>query len=106
MGHLVIACYRPKPGCEDGLLACVRDHLPILRGEGLVTDRAPIVGRAADGTLVEMFEWRSQAAVDAAHRNPAVLALWDRFNAVCEYTSLSTLAECAEMFPHFEPVEV
>ena len=28
--------------------------------------------RAADGTIVEVFEWRSAEAIQQAHNNPAV----------------------------------
>ena len=105
-GHFVFAIYRPKPGKDDLLLAAVRDHLPILRAEGFVTDREPVVVRAADGTLIEMFEWLSNEAVAAAHENAAVRALWVRFDEACEYVRLADLAEAGQMFPHFEVVEL
>ena len=53
--------------CEQALLELVRNHLPPLRSEGFVTERASIVMRTADGTIIEMFEWVSQAAVAGAH---------------------------------------
>ncbi len=105
MGHLVIACYRPKPGKEADLLAAVRDHLPVLREEKLATERAPIVMRAADGTLVEVFEWVSKEAVDRAHSSPAVLELWERFEASSNYVSLRELQEANDLFAHFAPAE-
>ncbi len=104
MGHLVIACYRPKPGQDAALLNCVRDHLPALRKEGLATDRPSVVLRAGDGTLLELFEWKSEEAVAAAHHNVGVQAIWSRFFALSDCVKLSDLAESAEMFPHFEPV--
>jgi hypothetical protein len=104
MGSISVACYKPRPGCEQALLELVRDHLPPLRAEGLVTDRAPIVMRAADGTIVEVFEWVSQQAIASAHENPTVLELWKRFEAVCWYETPSNLAEFQHMFAHFEPI--
>jgi hypothetical protein len=104
MGHLVIACYRPHAGKAAALLDCVRVHVPTLRAQGLITERPPQVLRAADGTLLELFEWKSEDAVKSAHENPAVQELWGRFAAVCDFVTLGTLAEAAEMFPHFEPV--
>ena len=104
MGYLVIACYRPKPGKDAELLAAVRDHLPVLRREKLATERAPIVMRASDGTLVEVFEWVSREAVDQAHSNAAVNALWARFGAASEYVKLQDLQEASDLFAHFEPV--
>ncbi|MGQ0602424.1 MAG: hypothetical protein ACT4QE_12110 [Anaerolineales bacterium] len=105
MGRVVIPVYRPKPGKEAELLAAVRDHLRVLRGEGLVTDRAPVVMRAQDGSIVEVFEWQSAEAIERAHHNPEVHKLWARFEAACEYTTLSSLSEASQMFAEFELVE-
>ncbi len=102
MGSISVACYKPRPGCEQALLDLVRDHLPPLRAEGLVTARESIVMRAADGTIVEVFEWVSQEAIAGAHVNPTVQALWKRFEAVCSYETPSNLAEFQNMFGHFE----
>jgi quinol monooxygenase YgiN len=104
MGSISVACYKPKPGCEEELLELVRNHLPPLRAEGLVTDRSSIVMRTADGTIVEIFEWVSQEAVAGAHKNPAVLELWSRFEKVCTYEKPGSLKEFQDMFAHFEPV--
>jgi hypothetical protein len=86
------------------LLALVRNHLPPLRAQHLVTDRASIVLRTADGTIVEIFEWVSQEAVAGAHSNPAVLELWKQFEQVCAYEKPCNLAEFQNMFAHFEPI--
>ena len=104
MGSISVACYKPRPGCEEALLEMVRNHLPPLRAEGLVTDRLPIVMRAKDGTIVEVFEWVSQEAIDRAHKNPVVLDLWKRFEAVCWYETPSNLKEFQNMFSPFEPI--
>jgi hypothetical protein len=104
MGSISVACYKPRPGCEQSLLALVRDHLPPLRAEGLVTDRQSIVMRTADGTIVEVFEWVSKEAIAGAHTNPAVLSLWKRFEAVCSFETPSNIAEFQNMFAHFEAV--
>jgi len=105
MGRLVIAAYHPRPGKEAELRALMREHVPILRAEGLVTDRPPYLMRAKDGTLVEIFEWKSADAIATAHHNPAVLAMWGRYELVCEYAPLDSLAEAHDMFAEFEPVD-
>jgi hypothetical protein len=104
MGSISVACYKPRPGFEQALLDLVRNHLPPLRAYGLVTDRTPIVMRAADGTIIEIFEWVSQEAIAGAHKNLAVLDLWKRFEAVCWYETPSNLPEFQNMFAHFESV--
>ena len=106
MGYMVIASYRPKQGKEQELLPLVRDHVPRLRKEGLVTERRPLVLRAKDGTLLEIFEWVSKEAVDKAHTNPAVLKMWEEFGAVCDYEKLANLAESQDLFAHFEAVDL
>ncbi len=103
-GVCVIVAYRPKPGKEQELLEIVRTRVPTLRKEGLVTDRVPILMRAKNGTLIEVSEWKSREAIDAAHKNPTVLAMWNEFFAVCDCVPLETLPESSEMFAGFEPV--
>ncbi len=103
-GVCVIVAYRPKPGREQELLEIVRTRVPTLRKEGLVTDREPVLMRSKNGTLIEVSEWKSREAIDAAHKNPTVLAMWDKFFALCDCVPLETLPESSEMFAGFEPV--
>ena len=106
MGEFVIAAYRPKPGREQRLLEVVKEHVPILRREGLATSRSPCVMRARDGTILEVFEWTSREAIDRAHANPAVQALWKRFDDASEHAKLADLDECRGLFASFTPVDV
>ncbi len=103
-GVVVIVAYRPKSGKESELIELVRNRVPTLRKEGLATNRVPTIMRACDNTIIEVSEWNSREAIDAAHKNPNVLAMWDRFFAICECVPLKTLAEANEMFAGFEPV--
>jgi len=104
-GVIAIVAYRPKPRKEKDLLDLVRSRVPTLRKEGFVTDREPTIMRARDGTIIEVSEWKSQEAIDAAHKNPNVLAIWDKFFVICDCVPLKTLAEAKEMFAGFEPIE-
>src|SRR4030095_2180350 len=104
-GVIVIVAYKPKPGKETDLLELVRRRVPFLRGEGLVTDRVPPNMGARAGTIMEVSEWTSQAAIDAAHKNPNVLAFWNEMFAVCDCVPLKTLPEAEQMFAGFEPIE-
>ncbi len=103
-GVVVIVAYRPKPGKENELVDLVRGRVPTLRKEGLVSDRVPTVVRSRDGTIIEVSEWKSREAIDAAHKNPNVLAMWNQFFALCDCVPLKSLAEAEEMFAGFEPV--
>jgi hypothetical protein len=104
MGRFVIAVYRPRPGMERRLLAAVEKHAPVLRAEGLITGRPPYVMRAADGTLIEVFEWQSPAAIERAHANPAVQSLWAEFGEACDYVPIASVAESQRVFSEFEAV--
>ena len=105
MGDMVIVAYRPKPGCEQTLLDLVRDHVPFLRGLGLATERDPIVMRAQDGILVEVFEWQ-KGAIEKAHNMEAVQELWAKYYELCDYIPLSQLPEAQEMFAEFDVVDL
>jgi len=104
MGRFVIVAYTPKPNKEQQLVAAVRKHLQVLQAEKLVTDKPGYVMRASDGTIVEVFEWRSAEAINQAHTNPAVQALWAEFGAACDYTPLTKLKESHQMFAEFDAV--
>jgi quinol monooxygenase YgiN len=106
MGRIVIACYRPKPGQHDALRAMMQQHVATLRSLGLVTDRAPVTMEAADGTFVEVFEWASREAIDAAHGHPVVLRMWEQYAGVCDYVPVAQVPEAAQLFSEFTPVEV
>lgn len=105
MGIIVITCFKPKPGKDAELLEVVKDHLPVLRKEGLVTDKVCHVMRSKNGSILEVFEWKSEEAINEAHKNKNVLELWKRFEEACEYKTLSSVEESGMMFPEFEPVD-
>ncbi|MBL8519834.1 MAG: hypothetical protein JNK75_04105 [Betaproteobacteria bacterium] len=101
MSRIVIAVYKPKPGKVEQLAALVARHWSALRAESLVTDRAPVVMRAKDGTFIEVFEWRSPVAIEAAHHNPVVQKLWGEFAEACDFVPIAQVAEASEMFSEF-----
>lgn len=67
--HLVIVAYKPKPGKEADLLQLNREHVPLLRSEGLATDHPVTACQAKDGTIVEAFA-RVPGGAERAHSNP------------------------------------
>ena len=79
-------------------------HLPRLKAEGLVTDRESIIMEARDGTILEVFEWLSAEAIANAHKNPGILKMWGEYAEVCDYVPVNTLAESADMFATFTPL--
>jgi hypothetical protein len=63
-----------------------------------VSDRAAIIMRARDGTIIEVSEWKSHEAIDAVHKNPNVLAMWNKFFAICDCVPLKTLTSKPVIF--------
>ena len=103
MGHTVMVIYRPVAGREDELLKLVREHVPRLRALGLATDTEPTLLRSpSNGNILEIFDWLSAEAVEAAHAHPEVIAMWDAFDVVSDFLPLQQLAEASDLFPHFE----
>lgn len=102
---VAMALYRPHPGKEEELQEIVKQHVPILREEGLITDYPPLLLKAKDGTLIEIFEWKCDEAKNQAHQNPKVQVLWKRMMEVAEMTHLSTLPESDRPFPNFKRIQ-
>lgn len=105
MGRIVIVGYRPKSGKQEALRRLILDHVATLRSERLVTDRVPITMQAQDGTVVEIFEWASSAAIEKAHTNPAVLRMWGQLSELCDYIPIGQVAEAANLFSEFTPID-
>ncbi|MDO3624896.1 hypothetical protein [Mucilaginibacter sp. BT774] len=101
--RIVVACYQPKPGKAEGLKELMREHLSTLKNQDLVTDSASIMMESKDGTIIEVFEWKSQAAIDQAHTNPAVLQMWGKHAVVCDYIPVAQIPEAAQLFSGFIP---
>jgi hypothetical protein len=104
-GRIVIVAYKPHPGKLEDLRTLLKSHIAILDGEGLVTKRKPVIAEAMDGTMVEVFEWKSSEAIDLAHSNPRVQKLWEQFSGVCDYIPLSQIDEAKNLFSEFSPFD-
>ncbi|MEZ0228232.1 MAG: hypothetical protein ACAI25_06380 [Planctomycetota bacterium] len=103
---VAFALYKPKPGKAKELEVLVAKHIPTLRELGLVTDRAPVLVRSTDGTLIEVFEWRSGEAIGRAHQHPKLAMVWEAMGAIAEFPPLSALPEANGRFPGFAPVNL
>ncbi len=105
MGKIVIVGYKPKPGKAAALKELMKTHLSRLQQEGLATSRESIIMEAGDGTIVEVFEWISEEAIQNAHKNPEVLRMWGEYAEVCDYVPVGSLVEAGNLFSSFEPVD-
>jgi quinol monooxygenase YgiN len=101
---MAIAMYKPFAGKEAALHKLVTLHIPTLREENLITDREPIQLKSSDGTIIEIFEWRSAEATDKAHVLPSVQKIWEAMGEVAAFKTLSDLPESQQPFPNFQPL--
>jgi hypothetical protein len=105
MGCTVIVGYKPKPGKKAALKELMKTHLPRLKEQGLVRDKTSYIMEAGDGTIVEVFEWLSDEAIQMAHSNPEVQKMWGEYTAVCDYVPVGSLAEAGNLFSSFKALD-
>ena len=104
MGILVICSYRPHAGREDEARLLMAGHVPLLREHGLITERAAVQGVAADGALIEIFEWESVETSRGAAAIAGIGAHWKAMSEVMDFVPLAQLAEAQHPFAHFTPL--
>jgi quinol monooxygenase YgiN len=103
---LAFAAYKPKAGQEKAFLELVKRHLPVLRELQLATDRSNFIARSKDGTIIEVFEWTSVNAIDAAHQHPAVADIWEKMTLIADFIAMKALPEAKKPFSGFEILNV
>ena len=104
MGLLVICSYRPRAGREDEARMLMAGHVPLLREHGLITSREAVQGVAADGALVEIFEWESVEKSRGAATISEIGAHWKAMSEVMDFVPLAQLDEAQHAFAHFHPI--
>lgn len=101
-GRYVICVYRPKPGAEAALAKALERHLDVLDRGGFLRSRDRLLLQSEqDGSILELFAWKSEEAAGQAHANPSVQQIWGELAEAAEMLSLKDLAEAGESFPHF-----
>ncbi len=105
MGRIAIVGYKPKAGKADALMALMKTHVPRLRAEGLATSRESVIMTAKDGTIIEVFEWKSAESIQAAHTNPVVGAMWKEYSDICDYVPVGSIDETKQMFADFTAID-
>ncbi|WP_350292421.1 hypothetical protein [uncultured Croceitalea sp.] len=104
MERIVIVAYKPFPGKANDLKNLMYSHWDILNAEDLVTDRKSIICEAEDGTILEVFGWKSKEAIELAHSNKKVQKMWEEYSKVCEYIPLNNVKESDSIFAEFGPL--
>lgn len=103
MRRLAIVCYRATAGAEAELHALCASHYARLYKLGFVTRRLPVFLSAGERSIVQVMEWKSQQAIEAASSHPAVIELRRAYAEVSELVPLAALHEASEPLALFEP---
>lgn len=106
MGVMVVAVYQPKRKQAAKLLALVKAHGPCIKEQGLASDRPRVVMQAEDGTIIEIFEWKDDAAAQAAHSNEAVQKIWSAMGEAADFIPLAEVPGADMLFSHFTPLDI
>ena len=102
--EIVFALYKPHQNKENELKMLILKHVPILKSNKLI-ERNPVLVQSKNGIYIEIFEWKSNDAVEEAHENHEVQKLWDKMEKVCDFTNLESIEEVREYFPQFKPIK-
>jgi hypothetical protein len=105
MERIVMVGYKPLPGKETELKSLMKTHWDILNKEGLVSDRESIICQSTDGTIIEIFGWKSKEAIEQSHSNETVQKMWTEYSKVCEYVPVGKVDESLNLFSEFDPID-
>jgi len=103
-GCVVVCCYRPRAGRQAELLELLKDHVPTLRMLGFASGHPRTLMTAADGTVVEIFQWDSDEAARKAQEHPEVREIWERIGALAEFVPIGSVAEASRPFSPFTSI--
>ena len=106
MANKVLCQYRVAEGNEEKFEALLKRHWPTLHELGLVTNEPAQCFKGAEGSdgkpiYFEIFDW-VDGAVERAHENPGVMAIWEPMDQLCEQRGGRPNME----FPHVDPIDV
>ena len=104
MERIAIVGYKPFQGKETELLELIKTHWQELNEENLVSKRKSIIMQSTNGTIIEVFGWKSKEAIELAHSNPVVQKMWTKYSKVCEFIPISELEESSKLFSEFTPI--
>jgi hypothetical protein len=105
MGRILVVVYKPFRGKEGDVLDVIGHHMPVLRAEGLATDRKPILMRSDDGSIIEIFEARSAEAIQQAAYNTKIQELWMAMGRISEFIKPTEVQEFQTLFSQFESID-
>jgi hypothetical protein len=102
MSRIGFVLYRPRKGKEDELVKMIQTHFPLLRREGLITDRKAMGMKTNDGSIMVVFEWMTPESIEKAALHSGVQNIWMKVSKISDFDKPGSIAEFHDMFPDFE----
>jgi hypothetical protein len=104
MVRTFMVIYRPYKGKEEALLPAVKSSYATLREKGFVTSKPPHLMRAADNSIIIVFEWSHDKAQEAAQADMDIQEPWKALSKLCIFEKPVNLSEFQQVFPEFEAI--
>lgn len=100
--RLSLSAYRPRVDDRHRLEEHLRQEIAALRSRGHITERPVPICRTEAGEYLVVLEWSTTTAVDDAHADAAILAIWERKAELFEYVGVSELARASVPFAAYD----
>jgi hypothetical protein len=104
MHHIALILYSPRKGRKQELIEMLQHNIPVMRKLGLVTDREQILAGTKDGSIIQIFEWKSQDSQEQAMAHPVVQEMWLKAGNISEFQKPAAVAEFNEVFSMFKTI--
>jgi len=101
---LSLSAYRPRSSADDLVIEHFRGEVAVLRDRGYITSRAVPICRTPRGEYLAIIEWSTPTAVDEAHADDAVLAIWRAKEQLLVYLGPAELDRSEVPFVSYEVV--
>ena len=102
--RLSLSAYRPRIDDRRSLEEHLRQEVEALRSRGHITHRPVPICRTEAGEYLVVLEWSTTTAVDDAHADAAILAIWERKAQLFEYVGVGELARASVPFAAYDIV--
>jgi hypothetical protein len=102
--RMSLSAYRPRIEDRQALEDHLRHEVIEMRARGYITDRPVPICTTEAGEYLVVLEWSSTTAVDDAHADPEIMAIWERKARLFEYIGVSELVRSDVPFASYDLV--
>jgi len=100
-----IIVYKPYKGREQELLPAVKASYVDLVKSDYVTRDAPKLMKTTNGSIILIFDWKSEEMINRAQADPIIQNHWMKLAKLCEFEKSANLVEFQQPFSQFEAIE-